>query len=358
MTSVRVLLQHPHSPGVISGVLTFVETTEEILRESFGHEVRVLSTKQACRKERADAVQWADVVQMNSNHLGLLAQARLRRKPVILGLHYLTYQTVHEEYVPMPLSRRLIVEGRFLWRKYGRRNPPVFFEASGRLVLRVATMLLATRVIACTAFLAESTGLRRATHVYPPARTTEPANVSLPSDPYFVFAGRLTHDKGVDLLIDAAAILQTKKRFKVLIIGDGDAAEVLRQRTSDGDVMNVEFLGKKSAEDVVGYMAGARANVVPSRWQEPAGYTPIEASMVCTPTIASQCGGLPETAGPMALYFARGSVPGLVNQMQHALTHADEMSERGLAAKEYVKETFDRRTSMAGFLDSLASGRC
>jgi glycosyltransferase involved in cell wall biosynthesis len=104
---------------------------------------------------------------------------------------------------------------------------------------------------------------------------------------YFLFLGRLSSEKGVDVLLRA----WTKIRAKLLVAGDGPEAARLRAMAPN----NVEFRGTVSPDEVLALLRHARALVVPSTWHEGAGRVVLEAYATGVPVLASRVGALPET---------------------------------------------------------------
>jgi glycogen(starch) synthase len=348
-----IIIQHPHLPREISGVATYVDILARSLREDLGFDARVISSAQSSRRARFRAVRASDVIHLNSNDLWMLGVAKLMRKRVVLKLHYLTYQSLHFSYIPMVLRRRLASEVAFLWRTYGRKGRlRIFVEATARLALRVAVMLSADRVVACSDFLAESTGLKRISTIYNPARVTVaqvPPLLPQNQQRALCFVGRLTWDKGCDLLLDAVASLG-KSDFPINVVGDGEQMATLQAQAKTLGLTNVVFLGRLSSFEVASVLSDALALVVPSRWQEPAGYTPVEASLSGCPSIAARVGGLTETAGPHALYFSRESVSELAGQIAYAIDNPIAMSGIGADSKEYAIQKFAPRAIAGQFL--------
>jgi glycosyltransferase involved in cell wall biosynthesis len=64
----------------------------------------------------------------------------------------------------------------------------------------------------------------------------------------------------------------------------------------------VAQLGYRPHAEMMQAMARAAIVVVPSRWQEPFGLTALEAMASGAALICSDRGGLPDVAGPAALY--------------------------------------------------------
>ena len=116
---------------------------------------------------------------------------------------------------------------------------------------------------------------------------TELPPVFEPED-YFVYLGRISTEKGIDILLEA---FQNNKE-KLLIIGDGplkgDVEEVCKTNS------NIQYLGKLPLVDSYKIVSRAKALIFPSNWHEPFGRTIVEAFAHGTPVIASKMGGITE----------------------------------------------------------------
>ena len=107
-------------------------------------------------------------------------------------------------------------------------------------------------------------------------------------------AGRLTAQKGFDVLIDAAARWQSRHPAPVLAIaGEGPLAGELGARAGAMGV-SMRFLGRRA--DIPALMAAADVVVVPSRWD---GQPLVvqEALRAGRPVVASRVGGIPGLTG-------------------------------------------------------------
>lgn len=107
-------------------------------------------------------------------------------------------------------------------------------------------------------------------------------------EPYFCYIGRLSYEKGVETMLQAA--VQAGVSLKVA--GRGPLLETLRDRY--GSRPGVEFLGHLDAPDVAVLLRGAVASVLPSEWYENNPLGVIESLSAGTPVIGARMGGIPE----------------------------------------------------------------
>lgn len=106
-----------------------------------------------------------------------------------------------------------------------------------------------------------------------------------------LFVGRLSAEKGVDVLLEALAQAGDPP-FE--IAGSGPAGNDLRRKVADLGLANVKFLGQLDQEGVADALRRARYVAVPSLWDEPFGIVALEAQAAGRPVIGTATGGLEE----------------------------------------------------------------
>ncbi len=152
-------------------------------------------------------------------------------------------------------------------------------------------------------------------------------------DPYIFSAGRLVHQKGVDLVLRAyAQARQSLGGRRLVVAGDGPERAALTRLAAelglDGDV---SFAGAVGRERLAELMCGADAFAFPSR-QEAFGIALLEAMAAGTPAVAARVGGIPEFArdGDNALLVGPEDADGLAAALVR-LTGDPELRERLVA---------------------------
>lgn len=113
-------------------------------------------------------------------------------------------------------------------------------------------------------------------------------NIDYKKDDYYCYVGRLSSEKGVATLIDAANQLP----YKLKIVGDGPLKDELVAKVNKE--ASIDFLGFKSWEEVKKIVSKARFIVVPSEWYEVLGLVIIEAECLGTPVLGARIGAIPE----------------------------------------------------------------
>jgi glycosyltransferase involved in cell wall biosynthesis len=106
----------------------------------------------------------------------------------------------------------------------------------------------------------------------------------------FLFAGRLSPEKGIEILL--AAWRESPDLPLLKIAGDGPLrAAVLDQI---GSIKNAEYLGRIPHAEVLAAMKSSKALIQPSTWYEMFPVNVVEAFACGLPVIASDAGALPE----------------------------------------------------------------
>ena len=105
---------------------------------------------------------------------------------------------------------------------------------------------------------------------------------------YILYFGRLSPEKGVKTLIEAAI----KCGCHLMILGTGPQEEELKELAKDAE--NIEFKGFQTGEALHKFVKNSKCVVLPSEWYENGPYSAMEAMALGKPLIVSNYGGLPE----------------------------------------------------------------
>ena len=113
-----------------------------------------------------------------------------------------------------------------------------------------------------------------------------------PLDPAVLFMGRMSTQKGPDLLVEAIpGLLRHYGNAKFLLAGEGDMRGQLERRVNELGIGHaVRWFGRLSLGDQVEMFKACDAVCVPSR-NEPFGIIVLEAWAASKPVVASQIGG-------------------------------------------------------------------
>ena len=116
-------------------------------------------------------------------------------------------------------------------------------------------------------------------------------------DPHVLCLGRLVHNKGFDVALNAFASLKDRyPQARFSFVGDGPERSSL-ERLSRGLKLDrvVHFAGEVAPANVYDAINESTMVVVPSRYREAFGLVSLEAAQMARPVVATRVGGLQET---------------------------------------------------------------
>ena len=283
-------------------------------------------------------------------------------------------QTIHN-YRPICPAATLFREGRPCEDCVGRSVPwPSVlhgcYRGSRVQTVPVAAMLTAQRLlrtwrnvdafIALTDFaatkLAEGGLPADRLHVKANFVTPDPGGREGPGDG-FLFVGRLSPEKGIGTIIDAAPLLGPG--INVRLAGDGPEAAPLLAAANRHPAL--QPLGRLDRNDVQAELERCRALVFPSLWYEGLPMAILEAFATGVPVIAARRGA---AAGLVrdretGLTYDPGDPAALAACLAWAQTHPQEMDAFGRAARQVFLEGYTAEASHLRLLEiyRIALGR-
>ena len=131
--------------------------------------------------------------------------------------------------------------------------------------------------------------------------------------PYYCYVGRLSQEKGVATMLEAASQLP----YELRVAGDGPLAAQLRSRYAH--CANIHSLGRLDADGVSSLLGNALFSVIPSECYENNPLGVIESLCAGTPVIGARNGGIPELINQKSgIIFT----PKDVNDLKDAITQA------------------------------------
>lgn len=163
----------------------------------------------------------------------------------------------------------------------------------------------------------------------------------------YVYFGRLSNEKGVMTLLKA---FSRNRELLLTIMGAGPQEDEVVQFIRQNDLANVSFIGSKTGEELLKVVAGAKAVIVPSEWNEPLPRTILEAYSQGIPVIGSNKGGIPEliNLGETGYVFKAGDVDSLYEAVSQ-IENLDNNSYEWMRAN-CLKRLEDEYTEKAYFL--------
>lgn len=155
-------------------------------------------------------------------------------------------------------------------------------------------------------------------------------------DVLFLFVGRLSPEKGVDILIDAFARLHATSYAHLLIVGDG--AERSRLVALASGMERIRFSGRLSGAALLAAYAAADVFVAASR-REPWGLVVNEAMAAKLPVILPDCFGCLDDLvrpGETGLVVPVKDAGALARAMLDLAADPDRRNRMGIAAEQLI----------------------
>ena len=241
-----------------------------------------------------------------------------------------TWQALH-------LARRLDIKTLFFsWQNIKRAYPPPFGWGEA-WALRHADYALAGTDEA--AAVLRGKGYKGPLAVIPQFGADgdlfQPADSSPRTAFTIGFVGRIVPEKGLGILLRAAALLEGDWRLR--LVGGGPARdEMASLAQSLGIDGRVSFLGQLPSADLPAEYQRLDALILPSltraRWKEQFGRVLVEAMASGVPVIGSDSGAIPQVIGDAGLIAPEGDVGKLAAAMQKLMEAPqlrEELARRG-----------------------------
>lgn len=161
------------------------------------------------------------------------------------------------------------------------------------------------------------------------------------SKKYILYVGRISKEKGIDLLCKAVSQLN----YPMKVIGNGPLLNELKNRYP-----NIDFLGWKHSDELTLYYQNAHFFVFPSLWYETAGLTILEAAKNNLYSLVSDSSASVEFVCRYSVgeLFSSGNVDDLklkikklYNQPKKNIKKNAEKIENDLLPKKYLKKILE-----------------
>ncbi len=162
------------------------------------------------------------------------------------------------------------------------------------------------------------------------------------SEDYIAFAGRLSKEKGVELLAETAKLLP---EYTFMVAGDGPDRNLLE------NIENIKLVGFLGGEKLVEFMSNAKVLVVPSIWYENCPLSILEAQCMGVPVVTMNNGGMAELIkdGVTGILVNEPSSEAMAKGLKRALENGDYCN----ALKENCKKEKENILSVEEYADVL-----
>jgi glycosyltransferase involved in cell wall biosynthesis len=284
----------------------------------------------------------ADLIYATATYAAAAAASRLARRPLVAKL------------VSDPAYERALRYGLFAG------SLEAFQTATGTRVqalkrLRTRSLGRARRLVVPSRYLADiairweldAARVEVLVNPAPPPADVTPATLAPGT---FVYVGRLTRQKALPDLVDALALVDGAS---LEIVGDGPERATLETKVASAGLNGrVRFAGALPRGEVLARLAGARAAVLASAWEN-LPHAAVEALAVGTPVVATAVGGVPEVVHDEenGLLVPAHDVPALAAAMRRILDD-DALRDR-LAAQAQPSVSAIGREAIYGRLEQI-----
>lgn len=181
--------------------------------------------------------------------------------------------------------------------------------------------------------------------------------LGIPNETMIVgFVGRFVEQKGLDMLIEVAAIVSAKvPGVEFVVVGDGPLRPVVEKQARDAGLYNVRMVGEQS--DPAHYMSIFDILLLPSRW-EPFGIVSLEAMALGIPVVGFAIDGVPEAVadGETGILVAAGDLGALAERVLALLQNQalrESLGKRGRARVEAMFNIADVARSLEATYESV-----
>lgn len=180
-----------------------------------------------------------------------------------------------------------------------------------------------------------------------------------PNDKILIFTGRLTEEKGADVLLDA--LTKLPENVKAIIVGsyhyNVNVKSDYQNRLKELSIKlgkRVIFTGYVQHCDLPYYYNLADVAILPSIWEEPAGLTNIEAMSCGIPVITTNVGGIPEYVGNSIILDKKDNLSKEIsNKVTKLLEDKELYSYISRYSIERMKKEFNKENYINKFIQIL-----
>lgn len=164
-------------------------------------------------------------------------------------------------------------------------------------------------------------------------------NPEVEYNPFILFVGRIEKQKGLMTLIKTFE--GTDYNLKIIGFSNDGYEDVLKDYLK-GKQHHIEFLGRKSFEEIVPYLKSCLCTVVPSEWYDNFPNVILESFAYKKAVIATDFGSLPELVhdNQTGLTFKYANVEDFRVKVKYMFEHVDEARQMGEQAYQILLENY------------------
>ncbi|RJQ18369.1 MAG: glycosyltransferase family 1 protein [Nitrospiraceae bacterium] len=153
---------------------------------------------------------------------------------------------------------------------------------------------------------------------------------------YFLYAGRMSREKGVMTLLRA---VNKGSGASLILAGSGPEEEEYKEYANKHN-LKARFVGFQDFQNLQDLIKKCRAVIVPSEWYENSPNIILEAYAYGKPVIGSSEGGIPELVfeNETGLTFQAGSADELNEKIEYLKAHPDGAQAMGKKARDFLEK--------------------
>ncbi len=157
---------------------------------------------------------------------------------------------------------------------------------------------------------------------------------------YALYFGRLIDEKGVNVLLYAAAMARD---VPLVVVGDGPDMDKLKKQAAAQGLTHVQLVGAKWGDVLDQILRGCRFVVVPSLWHENFPYVILQSFAMGKPVIGSNRGGIPELVahGERGLVYEATGAVALADALHLLMDDSDRTKQMSEAAKQFADAEYN-----------------
>jgi glycosyltransferase involved in cell wall biosynthesis len=338
MSEKKKILVVASSQGVYGGIEVFATTLAEHLNEQPNWEVVLAFKLVKGFQWQPNLIKYFESSPINP-HFIERGSAQLLK--LIKQSHLVHLQNLSPDVVLLSkLFRKPTVATIHNWRRNSRSLHSLLWSFSQRLV---SAQTFNSKFVRKTWTQGAESSFSRVIPTVSQAPLAAPATRNRKG---FCFVSRWVANKGLEELIQAYANAKLNPdKWPLILMGDGLLKQKISQQLATINAPGIQVLGHVSNSIKHEIISKSKWIVVPPNTKEDMGLTPIEGRRLKTPAIASDDGGIPESAGPSALIFPAGDVDALCQR----LIDASRMPER-----EYLERAETAFSSLSSYIQPLS----
>jgi len=156
---------------------------------------------------------------------------------------------------------------------------------------------------------------------------------------YFVYAGRMSVEKGVLFLVDAMKHIKGKKLY---LIGTGPLDDEIKQRIEKDGLDNVKMLGYKTGDELRNLISHAAFTVMPSLCHDNSPLAIYESLSLGNAILGASIGGIPELIedGVDGYTFKAGDATDFVKKANLLIDHQQTTINMGKRGRKKAQQLF------------------